>query len=135
MRQREARARNLTLSPLIAQLYAGLNDGEQSIHSGVAAGQSTSIGIHRQTPARPDRATGYELSTFPFAAEAEVFKKQQSVDTEGVIQLSDIDILRPHTSQLIGTLSRLAGSSYRQVCRLIHTGIPGRRRRRQHIYG
>src|SRR5690554_7040444 len=135
MRQCQPRARNLPLATLVAQLYAGLNDSKESVHSGVTTRQPSAIGIHRQSSTRPDTTTGHELPTFPLGAETQVLQKQQGVDSESVVQLNNVNILRLHASQGIGTLPRFTSSGYRQVSRLIHAGIPGCRRGRQYIYG
>jgi len=76
---------NLPVSGSAGQLPIGFDDGEETVHAGVNAGQAATIRIDRQLAARSDSARSDEIAAFPFLAEAEIFEEQDRVDREGII--------------------------------------------------
>ena len=78
----------------IVQLNAGriapdlarrLDDGENTVHARMHAGQTPAICVHRQDAVRRDASALYKGTALALGTETKVFEKQDRVDGKGVI--------------------------------------------------
>ena len=76
MSQSQLRIGKLSFTRLTAQLTHHLHHRENSIHSRVAAGEASTIGIHRQLASWRDSPLGNKRPTLALLTETEIFEKQ-----------------------------------------------------------
>ena len=89
----------LTFTCPTAILANGLSHTEHSPRvSGVAMGQHTAVGVHRQRPPRTGSATGQVIASFPLGTEAQILKLNKERGRKTVIELRETYIPRMQPS-------------------------------------
>ena len=64
----------LPLASRSGQLPIGFDNGKESVHARVSAGQTAAVGIYRKAAAGTDYSGGDKVPALPLLAEAKVFK-------------------------------------------------------------
>ncbi len=104
---------DLPRTGLAAQLLNRLDDVIEPVD--IALRQQATVGIERQLTVPRDAPTLNEGTTLTFLAEAEALKLHEDAVSEAIVDLSDIDVGRPHA----GAAPEIVGDVFGVIVRLV----------------
>ena len=81
----------------------------------VAFGQEAAMGIERQRAVARDASALHEGAALAFLAEAQAFELHEDAVGEAVVDLGDVDVLRPHA----GAAPEIVGDVFGVVVRMV----------------
>src|SRR6185503_17509473 len=124
VRERELRARDLAFACLPAQLAHRLDHVEHA--SGEARmyrREQPAVRRHRERAARADPAAFDEAAAFALGAKAEVLELDDHGDGEAIVELGDVDLLRPDARRAERFAARLHRAGGRDLVVLADVGM------------
>ena len=71
----------------------------------MTVGKPSAIGVYRVRTTRANAATFYESPSLPLGTKTQIFQKQQSTNSESVVDTDHIDILWPQSGHFISALA------------------------------
>ena len=106
---------DLSLAQSPSQLTDGFDDQEDASHAGMIRRHAAPIGVDGEGAAEADSSVFHESASLSQFAEAQVLKRDEQGDGEGVVEGAEVDVRRFHARHLEGILARLAGSDVQEV--------------------